>query len=138
MVENHTEQDGTVCKSCHQPLINPYGFPFENYDAVGAWRDMDNGFPVDAAETPWLDGATVEVENAVELMNLMATSVDAHRCYTSHWMEFANGRPLVPEDDAITDRLGAESVDEDLPIAELIVRIATSKPFRNRNTEELQ
>ena len=51
MVEEHTENPETVCVQCHKPLINPYGFPFENYDATGAWRDEDNGKPVDARQS---------------------------------------------------------------------------------------
>lgn len=36
-----------ACASCHQ-LIDPPGFALENYDAVGRWRDLENGRPVDA------------------------------------------------------------------------------------------
>ncbi|MEQ1825115.1 MAG: DUF1592 domain-containing protein [Pirellula sp.] len=36
-----------ACASCHI-LIDPPGFALENYDAVGRWRDLDNGRPVDA------------------------------------------------------------------------------------------
>ena len=33
-----------VCASCHQRM-DPLGFAFENFDAVGAWRDKDGGGP---------------------------------------------------------------------------------------------
>ena len=32
-----------VCASCHKRM-DPIGFAFENYDAIGAWRDKDGGF----------------------------------------------------------------------------------------------
>ncbi len=36
-----------ACASCHN-LIDPVGFALENFDAVGRWRDIENGAPVDA------------------------------------------------------------------------------------------
>ena len=34
------------CISCHQQM-DPLGFALENYDAVGRWRTMDGGSPID-------------------------------------------------------------------------------------------
>jgi hypothetical protein len=36
-----------VCAACHR-LIDPVGFGFEHFDSSGAYRDQDNGFPIDA------------------------------------------------------------------------------------------
>src|SRR5690606_6857504 len=46
-----TEQPGSTCAGCHKAFINPYGFAFENYGAIGAFRVQDHGFPVNAAAT---------------------------------------------------------------------------------------
>ena len=35
-----------VCASCHQRM-DPIGFAFENFDAIGAWRDKDGRFAID-------------------------------------------------------------------------------------------
>src|SRR5262249_23614769 len=37
-----------ACQACHG-VINPLGFTLEHFDAVGRYRDRDNGKPVDAA-----------------------------------------------------------------------------------------
>lgn len=37
-----------ACASCHN-LMDPPGFAFENYDAVGQWRDTELGHKVDAS-----------------------------------------------------------------------------------------
>ena len=37
-----------TCRFCHR-TINPPGFAFEHYDAIGQWRDRDNGHSVDAS-----------------------------------------------------------------------------------------
>lgn len=41
---------GENCQSCHG-LINPLGFSLENFDAVGRYRDKDNGKPIEATGT---------------------------------------------------------------------------------------
>ncbi len=47
-----------VCAACHKTL-DPIGFVMENFNAVGAWRDDDQGNPIDAtAELP--DGTQVD------------------------------------------------------------------------------
>ncbi len=37
-----------ACASCHD-FMDPVGFALENYDAVGRWRTMEEGQPVDAS-----------------------------------------------------------------------------------------
>jgi hypothetical protein len=37
-----------ACASCHK-LMDPLGFALENFDAVGAWRMVDAGSPIDAS-----------------------------------------------------------------------------------------
>ena len=37
-----------VCASCHQRM-DPIGFAFENFDAIGAWREKDAGASIDAS-----------------------------------------------------------------------------------------
>ena len=90
-VEDHTGT-GTCGAGCHNVLINPAGFAFENYDAIGAWRTIDNGQPVDAAAAFTFDGEQQEYENAVEFSNIMADSKQAHDCYTRHLLEYMYGR----------------------------------------------
>ena len=48
-VEMHTAPD--ACQACHVNLINPVGFGFESYDAVGQYRTTENGVAIDASGT---------------------------------------------------------------------------------------
>ena len=137
MVEEHTENPETVCVQCHKPLINPYGFPFENYDAIGAWRDEDNGKPVDAATEPFIGAGKVPVANASELMTAMSDAPSVHQCYVKHWMEYAFGRNAAPEDTLIYERLGGQSLDEDAAVTEVLVALVSSPTFVARAQEEL-
>ena len=40
-------RSNTACASCHR-LIDPVGFALEQFDAVGRWRMLEEGKPVDA------------------------------------------------------------------------------------------
>ena len=134
-VENHTEStDG--CRSCHSTLINPYGFPFEHYDAVGAYRALDNGVVVDATSTPLLDGNFISINNSLELSAAMATSREAHQCFVTHLLEYALGRNPVADDRAFIETLDASS-EAGASILDLIGQIATSPAFAQRSAEEL-
>lgn len=136
MVEDHTEVDGTSCKNCHASVINPFGFPFESYDAIGAYRTEDNGKPVDTATSPPIGGARVEVADAVELANTMAGTAAVHECFATHLVEFAQGRTSVSADEGIVSKLGTASLTG-VDFKEMMIRLAVADSFLNRATEEL-
>jgi hypothetical protein len=136
-IEALTEVPGSNCAGCHATLINPFGFPFEHYDAVGAYRTQDNGFDVDASSSVLLDGGSVDVNNALELVDTLAESPAVHECYLKHWVEYAHGRPFADLDEPLVERLGALSIDENLSVKELLVEVVVSQPFLTRATEEL-
>lgn len=135
-VEEHTEQEGSTCSACHSTIINPFGFPFENYDAVGAFRTLDHDLPIDSSASVILGGEQVQVANALDLAEQLASSEDVHDCYLRHWIEYANGRPSVTEDDLLVERLGELSIG-DASVQALLVELVTSKPFLSRAVEEL-
>src|SRR6202030_1645851 len=45
-LEEHRKN--AACAVCHK-IMDPVGFALENYDAVGQWRDVDAGNPIDAS-----------------------------------------------------------------------------------------
>jgi hypothetical protein len=135
-VAAHTEKPGSDCAGCHTPYINPFGFPFENYDAVGAWRDTDNGKPIDATSSPLLDETPTPVSGAVELADRLAASRSVHDCYAQHWVQFAFGRPQVQEDYSMITDVGALS-RQGGGIKDVLAKLVTSPAFLNRSTKEL-
>jgi len=44
VMEHHREN--AMCASCHSKM-DPLGFAFENFNAIGGWRDKDGEFAVD-------------------------------------------------------------------------------------------
>lgn len=107
----HSEK--AECAGCHK-LMDPLGFPFENYDAVGQyrttehWTDKATGTNYDTQidASGAVPGVTGSAANGVELVKLLATSPEVESCFASHWMRFAYGRSL----DSTADACNRQSV----------------------------
>ena len=81
-----------ACASCHA-TIDPLGFTLENFDAIGAWRGVDeSGAPVDAV------GATaggIKVEGLSGLRALLLDEPDQFpRTLTAKLLAYALGRRI--------------------------------------------
>jgi hypothetical protein len=135
-IEALTEIAGSECVACHKQLINPFGFPFETYDATGAFRTTDNDKPVDSTATVWLQGGPVEVDDATDVAEALAADQAVHACYAQHWLEFAMSRPHEDADAPLVERL-AEASQDDTGIKDLLVELAVSRPFLTRSAEEM-
>jgi hypothetical protein len=125
------------CASCHETFINPLGFAFESYDAVGQWRDTDNGAAVNTAATFMLDGVAVSYSGAVELSGLLAKSPSVHRCYSKNWLEYVMGRKPAQEENGVLDNVTAASLTAD-SVGSLVSNITALETFRARPEEVLQ
>ena len=121
------------CSSCHR-RINPAGFAFEHYDAMGAWRAEDNGQPVDASGSLRLPGAEeLTFADGVEFAHELAASRRVRDCYALHWTRYALGSHLernTPGLEPIQERFRKND-----SVRELLVSIATSDLFRQRAAE---
>lgn len=119
-----------TCNTCHR-LINPPGFAFEHYDAIGRWRSHDNGQPVDASGSLALSGGErITFSDGVDLARQLAASDRVRDCYVLHWARYALGERLdatAPGLDAL--RLGFRADDS---IKTLLASIAGSDLFRRR------
>lgn len=135
LVEEHTEAEGTSCRNCHSTIINPFGFAYEHYDAIGAYRTMDGPHQVDAASEAFVGGELTYVENAIDLARLMAESAEVHECISSHLVAFAQGRNVVPEDEKLISDLGAASLGDGSSFKQLMIEMATADSFLNRPKE---
>jgi hypothetical protein len=136
-VEQHTQQPDTICANCHATIINPLGFPFESFDAIGRFRTEDSGQPVDTRSDALIGGTRAQVAGALELADALAANAEVHACYVRHWLEFAHGRPDAADDAALIDRLAQESLAQGSSIESLIVSLVTSRSFLSRSAEEL-
>jgi hypothetical protein len=127
-VEKHTGE-GTCGATCHGTMINPAGFAFEHYGAIGQYEDTENGNPVDSSDSYPLDGKQVSYKDAIELDGLLAESEQVHGCYARHWLEYAYGRTEQPADDAELASLAKESRKG---ARALILALTQTQAFRSR------
>lgn len=120
-----------LCASCHVTL-DPVGFGFEKYDAVGAWRLTEHGLPIDATGIlDGLDDADGPFDGAVELATRLAKSTQVRRCFVKQWFRAAIGRVEQAEDTASLEEMYQAFARAGFDARELIVAIAKSDVFRH-------
>ena len=90
-----------VCASCHS-VMDPIGFGLENYDAIGAWRDTDNGSPVDASGT--LDTGS-SFTGGVALEALLRQDPRMPTAVVQYLFSYAVGRETQAEDACVITQL---------------------------------
>jgi hypothetical protein len=117
-----------ACLACHR-LVDPPGFSLESLDALGRFRTVDNGQPVDASGTIMLDGRTVRFTGAVELGRALATSCDVRLCTARRWLEHALGRSLGDTDEASVREVAAAFAASGFDLRELLVAIVQTQAF---------
>jgi hypothetical protein len=127
-----TTSDAT-CSTCHN-IINPAGFAFEHYDAIGRYRstELTSDLPIDSSGE--VRGTDVDgpVADAVALSERIASSAQAQSCFSGRWFEQALGR--AP---SALDRCSVEAVEtrfrESGDIRELLLAIVESVSFQHVN-----
>ncbi|MEZ4228745.1 MAG: DUF1592 domain-containing protein [Polyangiaceae bacterium] len=122
------------CNFCHA-IINPTGFPFEHYDAVGSWQTMDTGKPVDSTGTALFGDRKISYEGPVDFSKALGDAPEAHGCYAKNWVEFAFGRRAQGIDLQIIDSLAKKMNAADYTILDMLVDIVVSETFRSRAPE---
>ncbi|MCH9679963.1 MAG: DUF1592 domain-containing protein, partial [Deltaproteobacteria bacterium] len=121
-----------ACAGCHR-AIDGIGLTFEHYDAMGRWRDTDNGHPVDASGELVGTDRDGPVIDAVALMHELGRSRTVHDCYVRQWFRYAFGRNETIDDQPTLDAMQEGFWRSDGDILELIVNLAGSYSFRHRS-----
>lgn len=125
-----THTVGADCQSCHE-AIDGTGFAFENYDALGRWRDEENGCAVDASGKLPLRAGDGEVAGPIDAIERMAASKQVAECFVAHWFRFALGREETHRDDPALRALAAELADGgDDRLQERMLALILSPSFR--------
>jgi hypothetical protein len=121
----------SMCRSCHQ-FTDSIGFAFEHYDAVGRWRDTDNGKPVDSSGQLLVGDVQGPLASAIDLGPMLARSHTAQGCYVGTWMTFAYGRREQPEDACTRQFLMDTFARTDGSVRELLVALTQTEAFLTR------
>jgi len=120
------------CAGCHK-LMDPVGFSLENFDAVGRWRAVEEGRPVDA--TGGLpDGSRFEGASGLEEALLKRPELFVGNL-VEKLLTFALGRGVEYYDAPAVRKIVRDARDKRYRISSLIVGIVTSTPFQMRKSE---
>ena len=70
-----------ACQSCHS-MINPLGFTLEHFDAVGRFREAENGKPIDSTGAYQMrSGEVVRFNGVRDLAGFLANSPEVHEAF---------------------------------------------------------
>ncbi len=119
----HATSEG--CRSCHV-LMDPLGLGLEHFDAIGRYRTVDNGAPIDAS------GRYEQITFSDEVA--LAQGIHDHpgfpRCMVTRAYRYAQGRVETEGDRAELARLQDYFAYRGYRFRALLAEIATSPSFR--------
>jgi hypothetical protein len=130
-LEMHRADPG--CASCHR-VMDALGFGFENFNAIGKYRDRDGAFPVNASgELP--GGA--KFSGAVELIGILRVKYGSQfaKTSTARLMTFALGRELKFEDRCVIDDIVETTANNEFRFRDLVTEVVSSPLFRFQQPE---
>ena len=122
-----------ACRACHQ-YIDPVGFGFEQFDALGRWRDTDAGKAIDASGRvddveAFGDGTSQPFATLPELATILAQSNRARTCFTTQFYRFARGGLEAEAETCAIERLSDQFAADGEDIRSLMIRYVRSDTF---------
>jgi hypothetical protein len=124
-------RDKPACAGCHS-FIDPPGFALENFDAVGRWRALEEGKPVDASgRLP--DGSTFTGVDGLETGLLNRPDIFT-TTLTEKLLTFALGRGIEPDDGPAVRQIVRSAKADNYRFSAIILGIVNSTPMRMRQT----
>jgi hypothetical protein len=124
-------RDNAACAGCHK-LMDPLGFALENYDAIGRWRTLEEGRPLDVTGG-MPDGSQFTGVDGLEQALLKHPGLFVSTL-TEKLLTFALGRGIEPSDGPAVRGIVRLAGKKDFRFSEIIVNIVTSPPFTMRTT----
>jgi hypothetical protein len=118
-----------VCAGCHK-VMDPIGFALENFDAVGRWRDNDDGSPIDPSGTLY---NSAHVDGPAGLRSMLSNHPDVFTgVLTEKLLTYALGRGTQYFDMPAVRGIVREARDRDYRFSAIVLGIVQSTPFQMR------
>ena len=135
-VRDRLEQHRRVepCASCHK-IMDPLGFALESFDAVGALRHKDGGYPIDARGQLY-DGTPVD--GPVSLRRALLDRSDVFvQHFTQNLLTYALGRGVEYYDMPAVRAIARDTAANHHRFSSLVLAIVNSVPFQMRRAEDI-
>jgi hypothetical protein len=117
-----------ACQACHG-RINAVGFAFENYDAVGGYREDEEGQKVDASGSIELPSGRIDFKNAIDLAQSIAKSTELRDCAARNWMRALLRREERPAEAGSLKAVGQAMAASSNDLRALIVALTKTRAF---------
>ena len=123
-----------ACFVCHSRM-DPIGFAMENFDAIGKWRNTDDGAPIDSSGM-LPDGSKFQgiAELRKAILNRPELVVNA---ITEKMLTFALGRQVEYYDEPAVRKIIREAAANDYRWSSIILGVVKSTPFQMRRSRPL-
>jgi len=126
-----------ACAGCHVN-IDPIGLAFENFDAIGQWRDQEQGLTIDASGELTGTDVTGAIVGVAPMAAKMAQSSEAAACFVRQWFRFAFGRAESDSDDPRIATIAGGFQGAKEKVQDLLVSLTTTPDFRYLAAETMQ
>lgn len=114
------------CAGCHDRM-DPIGFAFESYDAIGAFRTTDeNGLTIDTKSS--VEGK--DLSGAADMADLVGSLPDVGACIARRFYEHAGAHLAGRSDDAAVETLVNDFVSGDYAFKKLVLALVTNDGYR--------
>lgn len=121
-VELQTQAE--ACQSCHN-MINPLGFTLEHFDAVGRYRQEDQGKPIDATGTYFTrSGQEVKFGGVRDLAEFLAGSQETHQAFVEQLFHYTVKQPIQAYGPNVASDLTKKFLEQNCDIRKLLVEIS--------------
>jgi hypothetical protein len=114
-----------TCSGCHS-LMDPIGLAFEHFDALGRFRELDNGAPIDVSGI--LDGTPFT--DASDLSRVLSESPIAAACTARNLYRYTVGHVEGAGEAVAIDALVAAFVNGGYRFDQLVLALATNPGLR--------
>jgi hypothetical protein len=122
-----------ACANCHARM-DPIGFAMENFDAVGQWRDHDQGKPIEVSSS--LPDGTV-VDGVAGIKQLLLRDPERFVSAVSEkLLMYAIGRNVQYFDAPSVRGIVRQAAPDNYKFSSLVLGVVNSVPFQMRQVEE--
>jgi mono/diheme cytochrome c family protein len=119
------------CAGCHK-IMDPIGLGLENFDAIGRWRDKEDGIPIDA-QGELVDGSVFRTPT--ELVAILSTKSDqVLENLAARMLIYATGRGIQRPDRCVLRGIIAYTKERSRSVRALVEAICLSDAFLQRPT----
>jgi mono/diheme cytochrome c family protein len=122
-------RENPACASCHERM-DPLGLAFENFDAIGRWRDIEDGKPIEAAGKLSTGETFTSVRDLRQVIGRRREPF--YRNVVGKFFTFALGRGLEPADDCAVEAITARMMAGGGKFSTMLNGLLESAAFRQR------